>query len=98
MKRARLIADDEPHLAENLRDGCRAVARARDAAARRQRHRGAARRSTRTSPTSPSSTSACPASPASSSRAHRHATHIVFVTAFDQYAVEAFDREVVDYL
>jgi DNA-binding LytR/AlgR family response regulator len=25
-------------------------------------------------------------------------THIVFVTAFDQYAVEAFDREVVDYL
>src|SRR5436190_4140135 len=25
-------------------------------------------------------------------------THIVFVTAFDQYAVEAFDREVADYL
>ena len=25
-------------------------------------------------------------------------THVVFVTAFDQYAVEAFDREVVDYL
>jgi DNA-binding LytR/AlgR family response regulator len=25
-------------------------------------------------------------------------THIVFVTAFDQYAVEAFDREVVDYV
>lgn len=25
-------------------------------------------------------------------------THIVFVTAFDQYAVEAFDREVVDYI
>ena len=25
-------------------------------------------------------------------------THIVFVTAFDQYAVEAFDREVIDYL
>jgi len=25
-------------------------------------------------------------------------THIVFVTAFDQYAVEAFDREVIDYV
>ncbi|HUP30043.1 MAG TPA: LytTR family DNA-binding domain-containing protein, partial [Usitatibacter sp.] len=25
-------------------------------------------------------------------------THIVFVTAFDQYAVEAFDREVMDYI
>jgi DNA-binding LytR/AlgR family response regulator len=25
-------------------------------------------------------------------------THVVFVTAFDQYAVEAFDREVVDYI
>ncbi len=25
-------------------------------------------------------------------------THIVFVTAFDQYAVEAFDREIVDYI
>jgi len=25
-------------------------------------------------------------------------THVVFVTAFDQYAVEAFDRDVVDYI
>lgn len=25
-------------------------------------------------------------------------THVVFVTAFDQYAVEAFDRDAVDYL
>ena len=25
-------------------------------------------------------------------------THVVFVTAFDQYAVEAFDREAVDYI
>jgi DNA-binding LytR/AlgR family response regulator len=25
-------------------------------------------------------------------------THVVFVTAYDQYAVEAFDREVVDYI
>ncbi|MFZ3323337.1 MAG: LytTR family DNA-binding domain-containing protein [Usitatibacter sp.] len=25
-------------------------------------------------------------------------THVVFVTAYDQYAVEAFDREVVDYV
>ena len=25
-------------------------------------------------------------------------THVVFVTAFDQYAVDAFDREAVDYL
>ncbi|HUP96605.1 MAG TPA: LytTR family DNA-binding domain-containing protein [Usitatibacter sp.] len=26
------------------------------------------------------------------------ATHVVFVTAFDQYAVEAFDRDAVDYI
>ncbi|HQZ44731.1 MAG TPA: response regulator, partial [Usitatibacteraceae bacterium] len=26
------------------------------------------------------------------------ATHVVFVTAYDQYAVEAFDRNAVDYL
>jgi DNA-binding LytR/AlgR family response regulator len=25
-------------------------------------------------------------------------THVIFVTAFDQYAVEAFDREAVDYI
>jgi DNA-binding LytR/AlgR family response regulator len=25
-------------------------------------------------------------------------THVVFVTAFDQYAIEAFDRDVVDYI
>ena len=25
-------------------------------------------------------------------------THVVFVTAFDQYAVEAFDRDAVDYV
>ncbi len=30
-------------------------------------------------------------------RAEAH-THVVFVTAFDQYAVEAFDREAVDYI
>lgn len=28
----------------------------------------------------------------------RHPCHIVFVTAYDQYAVEAFEREAVDYL
>ncbi|QJR13297.1 LytR/AlgR family response regulator transcription factor [Usitatibacter palustris] len=27
-----------------------------------------------------------------------HATHVVFVTAYDQYAVEAFDREAADYV
>ena len=27
-----------------------------------------------------------------------NATHVVFVTAFDQYAVEAFDRDAVDYI
>lgn len=31
-------------------------------------------------------------------RAARGRTHVVFVTAFDQYAVEAFDRDAVDYL
>lgn len=27
-----------------------------------------------------------------------HRTHVVFVTAYDQYAVDAFDRQAVDYL
>ncbi len=29
---------------------------------------------------------------------HNHPCHIVFVTAYDQYAVDAFEREAVDYL
>ena len=58
--------------------------------------------STSTSPTSRSSTSACPASPASRSRAAAAqaspATQVVFVTAYNQYAIDAFERGAVDYL
>ena len=54
------------------------------------------------SPTSSFSTSRCRGSPASRSRGacsrRTTAAHIVFVTAFDQHAIEAFEVNAVDYL
>jgi CheY-like chemotaxis protein len=52
-----------------------------------------------TGPTSPSSTSACRACPASRPRAELYdRSHIVFATAYDQYALDAFEQGALDYL
>jgi hypothetical protein len=59
-------------------------------------------RSTRCAPRWRSSTSACPASPGWRSRPPRPqaspGTQVVFVTAYNQYAIDAFERGAVDYL
>ncbi len=54
---------------------------------------------TRNGPTSRSSTSGCPSGRASRSRASSPPRcHVVFVTAYDEYAVAAFDEGAVDYV
>jgi DNA-binding LytR/AlgR family response regulator len=95
-----IIADDEPRLAEYLKERLAVpVARARD--------RGRGRRTVR-GPGAPRSGSArhrVPRHPhagvvrVSMSRAGASRdVRIVFVTAFDQYALAAFERAAVDYL
>ena len=68
----------------------------------RGRRRGAGSDRRRTSPTWHSSTSACRGSPglevAAAAAQASPATQVVFVTAYDQYAIDAFERGAVDYL
>jgi DNA-binding LytR/AlgR family response regulator len=99
MKARALIADDEPRLAENLRDRLRVMWPELDILPLAANGIEALRAVTEDEPSvafldirMPGLTGIEVANRVDTR------THIVFVTAFDQYAVEAFDREVVDYL
>ena len=96
-----LIAEDEPMLrAPAARRASREAWPELAIVAEAEQWRGGARRSSRSSgPTSCSSTSGCRCSPASTSRRDsRRRCHVVFVTAYDEYAVAAFDEGAVDYV
>jgi DNA-binding LytR/AlgR family response regulator len=94
-----LIADDEPRLAENLRDRLRALWSELEILPLAANGLEALRAVTEDEPAVAFLDIRMPGLTGIelARRIDTH-THIVFVTAFDQYAVEAFDREVVDYL
>ena len=94
-----LIADDEPHLAENLRDRLRALWPALEILPLAANGLEALRAVTEDEPDVAFLDIRMPGlTGIELARRIDTRTHIVFITAFDQYAVEAFDREVVDYL
>src|SRR5689334_20156906 len=94
-----LIADDEPNLAENLRDRLRLLWPQLEILPLAANGIEALRAVTEDEPDVAFLDIRMPG-PTGIELARRidTKTHVVFVTAFDQYAVEAFDREVVDYL
>ena len=94
-----LIADDEPHLAENLRDRLRALWPGLEILPLAANGLEALRAVTEDEPDVAFLDIRMPGlTGIELAKRIDTRTHIVFVTAFDQYAVEAFDREVVDYL
>ncbi len=94
-----LIADDEPRLAENLRDRLRALWPQLEILPLAANGLEALRAVTEDEPDVAFLDIRMPGlTGIELARRIDTRTHIVFVTAFDQYAVEAFDREVVDYL
>jgi DNA-binding LytR/AlgR family response regulator len=94
-----LIADDEPHLAENLRDRLRALWPGLEVLPLAANGLEALRAVTEDEPDVAFLDIRMPGlTGIELARRIDTKTHVVFVTAFDQYAVEAFDREVVDYL
>jgi DNA-binding LytR/AlgR family response regulator len=94
-----LIADDEPHLAENLRDRLHAMWPELEILPLAANGLEALRAVTGDEPDVAFLDIRMPGlTGIELARRIDTRTHIVFVTAFDQYAVEAFDREVVDYL
>ncbi|HUQ27478.1 MAG TPA: LytTR family DNA-binding domain-containing protein [Usitatibacter sp.] len=94
-----LIADDEPRLAENLRDRLRALWPELQILPLAANGLEALRAVTEDEPDVAFLDIRMPGlTGIELAKRIDTRTHIVFVTAFDQYAVEAFDREVVDYL
>jgi DNA-binding LytR/AlgR family response regulator len=99
MKVRALIADDEPHLAQNLRGRLQALWPALEILPLAANGLEALRAVTEDEPDVAFLDIRMPGlTGIELARRIDTRTHIVFVTAFDQYAVEAFDREVVDYL
>ncbi len=94
-----LIADDEPHLAENLRERLRALWPGLDILPLAANGLEALRAINEDEPDVAFLDIRMPGlTGVELARRIDTRTHVVFVTAFDQYAVEAFEREVVDYL
>jgi DNA-binding LytR/AlgR family response regulator len=94
-----LIADDEPRLAENLRDRLAALWPELEILPLAANGIDALRAVTEDEPDVAFLDIRMPGlTGIELARRIDTRTHIVFVTAFDQYAVEAFDRDVVDYL
>jgi DNA-binding LytR/AlgR family response regulator len=99
VKARALIADDEPNLAENLRDRLRALWPELEILPLAANGIEALRAITEDEPDVAFLDIRMPGlSGIELARRIDTRTHVVFVTAFDQYAVEAFDREVADYL
>ena len=94
-----LIADDEPHLAASLRERLQALWPGLEILPLASNGIEALRAVTEDEPDAAFLDIRMPGlTGIELARRIDTRTHIVFVTAFDQYAVEAFDREVVDYL
>jgi DNA-binding LytR/AlgR family response regulator len=99
MKARALIADDEPHLAADLRDRVQALWPELEILPLAANGVEALRAVTEDEPDVAFLDIRMPGlTGIELARRIDTRTHVVFVTAFDQYAVEAFDREVIDYL
>jgi len=99
VKARALIADDEPRLAQNLRDRLAALWPELEILPLAANGIDALRAVTEDEPDVAFLDIRMPGlTGIELARRIDTRTHIVFVTAFDQYAVEAFDRDVVDYL
>jgi DNA-binding LytR/AlgR family response regulator len=99
MKAVALIADDEPNLANDLRERLKNQWPELDLLPLAANGLDALRAIERDSPDVAFLDIRMPGLTGLELAARTDArTHIVFVTAFDQYAVEAFDRDAVDYL
>lgn len=99
MKPRALIADDEPHLAEDLRDRLAALWPELDILPIAANGVDALRAASEDEPDIVFLDIRMPGlTGLEAARRLDPGTHVVFVTAYDQYAVEAFEREAVDYL
>ena len=99
MKPRALIADDEPHLAEHLRARLRALWPELEMLPLAANGIEALRAINEDSPTVAFLDIRMPGLTGLELAGRiGGGTHVVFVTAFDQYAVEAFDRDAVDYV